>query len=176
MTDVAAFVDLFRVPVGFLGVDLDEAAAHVGAPADIVEDEELGFRAEIGRVGDAGALQISLGALGDGARIAAIAFEGCRFDDVTTQDQRGLFHKRIHDRRVGIRHQGHVGLVDALPAGDTRAVEHLAVLENALVDHVRRHRHVLFFALGIGKSQIDELYLFVFHQFQNISDSHLWFS
>ncbi len=66
--------------------------------------------------------------------------------------------------------------MDALPAGDARAIEHFAVLEKLFFDLMRRYRYVLLFALGIGKAQIDKLYLLVFHQFQNISDSHLRFS
>jgi len=51
VTEVAAFVHFFGVPGGFFGIDFHEAAADVGAPADIVENEELGLRAEVGGVG-----------------------------------------------------------------------------------------------------------------------------
>jgi hypothetical protein len=42
--------------------------------ADVVEDEELGFRTEIGGVADAAGVQIFLRGLGDRARAAAIGW------------------------------------------------------------------------------------------------------
>ena len=65
---------------------------------------------------------------------------------------------------AAIRHQDHVGLVDALPAGDRRAVEHLAVVEEVLVDGARRNGHVLFLAVGVGETQVDELDFFFLDQ------------
>ena len=39
---------------------------------DTVENEELGFRTEVGGVAQAGRLQVGFGALGDGARVAVV--------------------------------------------------------------------------------------------------------
>jgi hypothetical protein len=64
---VAVLEDALGVPVGLVGVDLVEGAAHVGTPAHVVEDEELGLGTEEGGIGDAGGLQVGLGALGDRA-------------------------------------------------------------------------------------------------------------
>ena len=63
---------------------------------------------------------------------------------------------------AGIRHQNHVRLIDALPAGDRRAVEHLAVLEKALVHQARRDGDVVFLANRVGKAEIDEFRVFFF--------------
>ena len=41
------------IPAAFFGVDEVEAGVRVLIEADVVEDEELGFRAEVGRVGEA---------------------------------------------------------------------------------------------------------------------------
>ncbi len=67
----------------------------------------------------------------------------------------------IENGGVGLRHQDHVRLVDALPAGNRRAVEHLAVLEQIVVDGVGRHGHVLFFAFRVRETKIDKLDLFL---------------
>ena len=40
------------------------------------------------------------------------------FDDVAEQNHAWLGRERIHHRRIRIRHQYHVGLVDRLPTGD----------------------------------------------------------
>jgi hypothetical protein len=50
---------------------------RVGLEAHVVEDEELGFRAEVDGVADAARrLQIGFGLLGDRARVAAIGLAG----------------------------------------------------------------------------------------------------
>jgi hypothetical protein len=102
-------------------------------PLHVVEDEELGLRAEEGGIADAGGLEVFLGALGDGARIALVALHGHGLDDVAAQDHGGVVREGVQDRRAVVRHQDHVGLVDALPAGDRRTVEHLAAVKEVLV-------------------------------------------
>ena len=66
------------IPAAFFGVDEVEAGMRVLIEADVVEDEELGFGAEIGGVGEAGVLQIHLGLLGDPAGIAIVVLAGDR--------------------------------------------------------------------------------------------------
>ena len=66
------------VPAAFLGIDEVEAGVLVLVEADVVEDEELGFGAEVSRVGDAAVLQVQLGLLRDPARIALVALLGDR--------------------------------------------------------------------------------------------------
>jgi hypothetical protein len=70
--------------------------------ADVVENEELGFRAEIGGVGDAAVLQVQLGLWRDPARVALVALLGDRVLHVADHHQRGRLGERIHDRRVRI--------------------------------------------------------------------------
>ena len=87
-----------------------------------------------------GGLEVGLGALGERARVALVALHVRRLDDVAAQVERGLLEERVDDRRRRIRHQDHVGLLDALPTGDRRAVEALAVFEEGLVDDARPER------------------------------------
>ena len=53
------------VPSAFFGVDEVEARVCVLVEADVVENEELSFRAKVSGVGDAGVLQVHLRFLGD---------------------------------------------------------------------------------------------------------------
>jgi hypothetical protein len=85
MAGVAALELVGGGPGGFLGKDLAVGAGHVHVPLDAVENEELGFRAEVGGVADAGGLQVGLGALGDGARVAIIGLAVGRLDHVAGQ-------------------------------------------------------------------------------------------
>jgi hypothetical protein len=80
----------------------------------------------------------------------------------------GFFSKRIHNGGFIGRHQDHVRLVDAFPAGDRRAVEHDAVGERILADEFRRHGQVLPLATGVGKAQINEVYFVVLQGFQDV--------
>ena len=118
MTDVAIIEHLGRVPRAFVGIDVEEGALHFYAPTHIVEDEEFRFRAKERGVTHARRFQVSLGALGDRTRAADVTLAGGRFDDVATDDEGFLFEERIHDGGGWIRHENHVGLIDALPTGD----------------------------------------------------------
>ena len=102
--------------------------------ADVVEDEKLGFGAEKGRVGQLGAQQIGLGALGDAAGVAEIGLAGDGVFDRTDQRQGGGGHGTgPMTAVVGSGHDEHVGLVDFLPAANGRAVEAEAVFEHVRV-------------------------------------------
>ena len=70
-----------RVPNRFLRIDAVKGAVALRVKLHVVEDEELGFRAEDGRVSDAGAGQIFFGPLGDAARVARVGFLGAGFGD-----------------------------------------------------------------------------------------------
>ena len=71
-----------------------------------------------------------------------------------------------------IRHQHHVRLVDALPAGNRRAVEHLAVLEGRFVDARGRKRDVLLDATNVGEAEIDVGDVLFLDQFENLVCRH----
>ena len=58
-----------------------EGAVALVIELHVVENEELGFRAEHRRVGEPGGLQIFFAALRDAARIAIIGFLGAGFGD-----------------------------------------------------------------------------------------------
>ena len=168
---VAVLVFLAGVPGGFFGFDLHEAARHVDLPAHAVEDEELGLGAEVGGVAQAGRLHVGLGALGQRARVAFVGLAVGGVDDVAGQDQRRLFEERVDVGGVGVGHQRHVRGFDALPAGDRRAVEGMAVVELVLVEGRQRHRDVLLLAAGVGKPEVNELDLVVLHHLHHVGNS-----
>ena len=67
-----------------------------------------------------------------------------------------------------IRHQQHVGGLDALPAGDRGAVERVALLELVLVEVLHRHGDVLLLAARVGEAEVDELDLLVLDELQYV--------
>ena len=89
-------------------VDLIEAAAHRVLKADIVEHEEFGFRAEIGRITNATGFEIGEGQLGRAARVAGIGFTRSRLENVADKNKLRLCRERVHDRRTKVGHQNHV--------------------------------------------------------------------
>ncbi len=118
MAEVAAGVGLLRVPACLRGIDTVERPVDTASPLHVVEDEELRLRAEIGGIGDPGRFQIRLGAARQRARVASVALQGVGLDHIATQIERGLLVEGVDHRRVGVRHQYHVGVVDAFPAAD----------------------------------------------------------
>src|SRR5439155_16968650 len=70
---VAAFELLPGGPWRFLGLDFHRAPRHVDVPGHGIENEELGFRAEIGGVAKSGRLEICFGAVGQRVRVAGVA-------------------------------------------------------------------------------------------------------
>ena len=57
--------------------------------ADVVEDEELRFGAEIRRIGKAAVLEVDLGLLGNPPRIAIVVLPRNRIDDVSVMTSVG---------------------------------------------------------------------------------------
>ncbi len=172
MAEVAALISAFRVPAGLGGINLVEATADVGAPANVVEDKEFVFRTEVGGVGDAGGFQIRLGAAGQRARVAFVTLHGVGLDDVAGQNQGWFFEERVDEGGDRIGHQDHVRFLNALPAGDGRAVEHLAVLEHILVYGANGHGDVLLLAAGIGEAIVHELDALFLDQLHHIGSIH----
>ena len=101
------------------------------------------------------------------ARVALVALHGGGLDHVAADVDRGFLEERIEDRGARVGHQDHVRLVDALPAGDGGAVEHLAVAEQFFVHEPCGDRDVLFFAACVGEAQVGKLDLFFFDQFES---------
>ena len=79
-----------RVPLPFGGIQEVEPLVLVLPVADVVENEELRLRAEVGHVADARRLQVRLRLARDVARVARVVLLGDRVDDVADQRQRRL--------------------------------------------------------------------------------------
>jgi len=110
-----------------------------------------------GGITDTGGLQVGFSAVGDGAGIAVVALAVGGVDHVAGQNQGGFFEERIDVGGVGIRQQQHVGSLNALPARDGGTVEGVAAFELVFVEGRHRHANVLFLALGVSKTEVDEL-------------------
>ena len=111
------------IPDSFFGINRVERAVALGIELNIVEDEEFGFRTENRGIGDAGALQIFLGALSQAARVAGVGFLGAGFGDGAGEGESGNFAEGIDESGVGIGHGEHVRGLDAFPAADGGAVK-----------------------------------------------------
>ena len=148
-------------------VQLEAGVVRRHRKLHVVEDEEFCFGADEHGVADAGRLQVGLGALGDHARVAAIAFAGAGLENVAEYGQRGLGIERIEVGGGRIRHQYHVRLVDGLPAGNRRAVEHQALGPGVLM-HLRDvHGEMLHLAARVGEAQVDVLDVLFLDQFED---------
>ncbi len=113
-------------------------------------------------------LEIRLGALGERARVAVVALAVGRLDHVAGDVERRLVGERIDARGIRIGHEQHVRGLDALPAGDRRSVERMAVVELVLRELLRRDLNVLFLAARVSKAKVDELDLLVLERLQYI--------
>ncbi len=147
-----------------LAVDLVHRPVHAGLVAHIVEDEEFGLRTEKRLVADPGRNQVPLGLFRGRARVAGIGLPGQRLVHVAKDDQRGLRRKRVQHRGRAIRHQHHVGIVDRLPPGDRRAVEHHPLVQKILADRAHVMRQMLPLAARIGEAEVDILDLVLLDQ------------
>jgi hypothetical protein len=143
-------------------------ARHVDLPLDGVEDEELGLGTEVRRVAETGGLEVGLRALGERSRIALVALAVRRLDDVARDEERRLVHERIDVRRARVRHQQHVGRLDALPPRDRGAVERVPRVELVLGELLRGHGDVLLLAAGVGEAEVDELDLLVLDHLEHV--------
>ena len=98
---------------------------------------------------------MGLGALGDRARAALVAEPGAGLGDVADQDQARLGAERVEHGAGEVGLEQHVGLADVAPAGDRRAVEHHALLEQGRVTAGRREADVLPLAAQVGEAEVD---------------------
>jgi hypothetical protein len=167
VAEVAALFFAAGVPVGFLGIDLVEAALRGGLVLDVVEDEELGLGCKECGVGDAGGSEVGLGFLGHAAGIAVVRVTGARVHDREVQRE-GLLHaERVEERGGNVRNELHVRLGDALETADRRSVEELSVDEEVRVNALGGHVEVLLNAREVGEANIDELNVFVFDELED---------
>ena len=73
-------------------------------PLDVIENEELWFRAKESGIADTGGRQVVFCALGNGAWIAVVAQHSGRLSDVTAQDYGGIVGEGIQHRCAVVRH------------------------------------------------------------------------
>src|SRR5690606_19690643 len=106
-------------------------------------------------VRDARRAQVRLGLRGDLTRVAAVGLVRVRVDDVEVEDERLLLREGVHERRRRVRDELHVGLVDGLEPTDRRAVEHLTVGEEGLVDARGGDGEVLHLAGQVTEPDVD---------------------
>ena len=145
------------VPDAFFRVDLEVRGVRVLVEHGAVEDKELRLGTNEARVGDAGALQERFGATGDATGVAVVPGAGDRVYDVAHHADRGGLDEGVDLRRLRVRDQQHVGVVDGLPAADGAAVEAVAVLEEVVGELVHGHRQVVPLAGEVGELEIYEL-------------------
>ena len=150
-------VVLAAIPLAFFAIEEEVAAVRRLVEADVVEDEELGFGADEAGVGDAGALQVVDRLAGDVARIARVILARDRVLHVADHAERGDLGERIDERRVGLRQEEHVALVDRLPAADAGAVEAEAFFEDFFFELLDGDREVLPDAGEVHEPHVDGL-------------------
>ena len=164
---VATLLLAAAVPRGLLGVQLVEGGLRADLEAGVVEHEELGLGREVGGVRDARGGQVGLGALGHTAGVAVVGLTGAGVHD-RARDHQGLLHAEgIHEGRLGVGDQLHVGLGDALEAADRGPVEELAVREEILVHRLGRQVEVLLHPGHVREAEVDEHDLLVLEECQN---------
>lgn len=78
-----------------------------------------------------------------------------------------MLAERIKPGAGGIGHQGHIGFIDLLEAGDRGAVEGQALLESLVLELAGRNREVLHDADEVTESHVDELDALTLHKFQH---------
>ena len=119
VAQIARRLDAPGVPPALGRVDVVVALVLVLVVADVVEDEELALRPEIGDLGEARLLQIGLGLAGDIARVARVVLAREGIADVADHHEGLGLEEGVHEGRVRHGLDQHVALVDRLPAADT---------------------------------------------------------
>ena len=120
------------VPMPFFGIDEETGRVLVVVIASLVKDEELGFRPDVDRIGDAGEFQIALSTHSDRTRIEPVTFFRDRIDCICEQTKRSVFGKRIDPESRWIRHEQHVRFMDRRPASKRGSVKSKSVLKAVL--------------------------------------------
>ena len=165
---VAALFDAARVPGRLDRIDVVVAGVLLRLETHVVEDVELGLGAEERRVGDPRRLQVRLGLRRDVARVARVLLARERIHDREVDDERLFLAVRVDERRLEVRHELHVRLVDRLETADGRAVEHLALFDRVGVEALGRDVEVLHDPGEVAESDVDELDILVLDEFQSL--------
>ncbi len=132
-----------RVPGPLDGVNQVEGLVVGGRITDLVEDEEFRLGSKVSGIGDAGRFQVGFCLAGDETRIASIAFLGDRVVDIADKAEGRDLGKRVDLGSGGVRHDGHVAVVDRLPATDRRPVKAETFFEDVLAEFADRGGKVL---------------------------------
>ena len=155
------------IPATLFRVDEIKAVLFPLIEADVVKNEELGFRAEVRGVGDAGRAQVHLGLARDIARITVIALLGHRINHVGHHHQGRHLGERVEHVRVRIGDEQHVALVDGRPAANGRTVHAEALFKRGLAELVDGVGNVVPKSGKIREAQIQQLDVVLLHEFQD---------
>ena len=113
---------------------------------------------------------VGLRGLGDRARVTVVGLAAGRVVDVAEDVQHRLRRERVQHGGRGVRHQGHVGFVDRLPAGDRGTVEHDAIGEGLFLDGADVLRGMVHLAARVGEAKVDVLDVVFLDQVEDLAD------
>jgi hypothetical protein len=123
--------------------------------ADVIEDEELGFRSEERGIGGTAILQVQFGFLGNPAGIALVILFGDGIPGISDDNQRGHFRERIHEDGIWIGDEEHIALIDGSPTADTRSVHAETVLERIDLQLADGVGNVMLKARYVSEADVD---------------------
>lgn len=169
-----ALVILIAVPNTFFGIDAMVGVVRALAEAGVIENKELGFRSDVGGVGQAGGFHVLFALLSDVARVAAVSLLGDRVQNGAGDGHRRAHHERIDESGAGIRHDQHVAFVNRLPAADTGTVKAVTVFKRAQLQLVGRHGKVLPSPREVLETEVNEFDRILLDQFKNVFWCHLF--
>ena len=168
VAEVAALIIHIRIARQFDGIELESRVVGLCGEAHVVKHEEFSLGTDEHSVADAGRLQVSLGLLGDAARIAIVGRARGRLQNVAADDHGGRREEGVHASGRGVRHEDHVGFVDRLPASDRRTVEHRAFREDFLVNERNVERDVLPLSARIGEAEVHILDVIILDRLEDV--------
>src|SRR5260221_9534383 len=142
---------LARVPDRLARVDPVHARVALVLVPDVVEDEKLRLRPDVGRVGDARAFQVRLELFRDVTWVPSVALPRNRVLDRTEKHQGRVLNERVHLGGGRIGYQEHVAGVDGLKPPDRRPIEADAISECRLLQPIKRSARVLLLARKIDE-------------------------
>ena len=162
------------VPVRLDGVHVVERRVLGLLVAHVVEDEELGLGAEVRLVGDARGAQVLLRLVADVPRVARVRRARDRVRDLADHRQRRdvAGGGRVVDRRVQVRHQQHVGVLDLLEAAQRGSVEAQPLLHKLRGEAVRGDRELLPAAEQVGDAELHAAHAARLHQLLDLVVAH----
>jgi len=133
-----------------------ERAVRAIIVSDVVEDEKLRLGSEICRIGEAGALQISLGLFCHTTGIAFVGFAGDWILDRANQAEGRLSVERINPGSLTVWDHEHITGVNHSPATNARAVKAQTICKNIFAVFVERCGEVLPSSEQIGELEVDQ--------------------